>query len=204
MSRLSHLRRALDKLFEARRDLYNRTNHLSEEDLLFKPAPDSWSVGEVMDHIIKSETQFVAQLRRRLERPSGDPADDTLLSHLMRPFIYAGLIYGSSLIKFEAAKEIRPVHGYPHMYLIHKLALVREVTFDIAERLARRDQTVYLKDVRTGTVFSGEDWLYLIGLHEERHVGQVERVLAALEASKKKGPKEKELEEAPEMMEEVA
>lgn len=190
MSRISHLKRALDKLYEARRDLYTLTNALSDDELRFKPAPDSWSAGEVMDHIIKSEKQFAEELRQRLRNPEAEPADDTLLSHLMRPFIYAGLTYGSNLIKFEAAEEIRPVHGYPHLYLIHKLGLIRDITLDIAEELASRPKTVYMKDSRTGTTFSGEDWLYMIALHEERHVGQVERVLAALKES------QEELQEA--------
>ncbi len=185
MSRISHLKRALDKLYEARLALYDHTNSLSDQELCFKPAPNSWSVSEVIDHIIKSEKQFTEQLRKRLRNTDGDPASDTLLSHLARPFIYAGMVYGSSLIKFEAPQEIQPVQGYPHLYLIHKLALVRDTTLDVAEELAGRSDVVYMKDTRTGTVFSGEDWLYLIGLHEERHVGQVERVLEALKESQK-------------------
>jgi hypothetical protein len=181
MDRISHLKRALATLNDARRDLYARTNALTEEELHFKPSRDAWSVGQVMDHIIKFEARFAADLRKKLLTFGDDPVEDTLISQVMRPLIFTGMRYAGGLVKFEAASDLRPVLGYPHLYLVYKLAQVREATFDVAERLARREEMVYMTEPRSGTLFSGEDWLYLIGLHEARHVGQVERVLAVLE-----------------------
>lgn len=187
MDRVSSLKRALDTLFEARRDLYNLTNGLSDEEMNFKPAADSWSVGEVMDHIIKTESYFAGDLKRTLLTFGDEPAGDNLLSHVMRPFIFAGMHYGSTLIKFEAPEGVRPVFGFPHLYLVYKLAQVREATFDVAERLAHQPETIYMVETRLGTHFSGEDWLYLTGLHEARHVKQVERILGKLEESNRGG-----------------
>jgi|GEM_PF-7074814 len=187
MNRLSRLKRALDTLYEARRDLYEKTGRLTQEELEFKPAPDRWSVGEVMDHIIKAESTFVRDLRKKILTFGEEPERDNLFSQILRPFIFTGMRHGSSLIKFEAQEEIRPVHGYPHLYLIFKLGQVRDATLDVAERLARREEPVYMHDPRVGAVYSGEDWLYLTGLHEMRHVGQVERIIAAMEEAKGRG-----------------
>ena len=187
MNRISRLKRALDTLHEARTTLYAHTNGLSQEELEFKPEPDAWSVGEVMDHIIKAESQFVGDLRRKLLTFGDDPEEDNLLSQVLRPFIYAGMRYRNSLIKLEAPGSLTPVHGFPHLYLVYKLAQVRDATLDVAERLARREEPVFIRDTRIGAVFSGEDWLYLTGLHEIRHVGQIERAIARIEQAKKEG-----------------
>lgn len=187
MDKLARLKRGLDTLHDARQALYARTNGLSQAEIEFKPAPDSWSIGEVMDHIIKAESYFIGELRKKV-LTFGDEAEvDNLLSQVLRPFIFAGMRYGSSLVKFEAPQPIQPVHGFPHLYLVYKLGQVRDATIDVAERLARREEPVYVHDPRIGAVYSGEDWLYLTGLHERRHVGQVERVLGKIAEAKNSG-----------------
>jgi uncharacterized damage-inducible protein DinB len=187
MNRISRLKRGLDTLHEGRKALYARTNGLSQEELEFRPEPDTWSVGEVIDHIIKAEAQFIGELRRKLLTFGDEPEEDNLISQLLRPFIFAGMRYRTSLIKLEAPGSIAPVHGFPHLYLVYKLAQVREATFDVAERLAHREEPVFIRDPRIGVTFSGEDWLYLTGLHEMRHVGQIERAIEAIGEARRDG-----------------
>ena len=64
----SSLAKSLDEFAATRAHTLAITNGLSQEQLEFVPAPNRWSIGEVLDHMLRAERvnrEQVAQLLAR-------------------------------------------------------------------------------------------------------------------------------------------
>jgi len=64
----SSLAKSLDEFGATRAHTLSMTNGLTQEQLEFVPAPNRWSIGEVLDHMLRAERvnrQQVAQLLAR-------------------------------------------------------------------------------------------------------------------------------------------
>src|SRR4051794_13926411 len=76
---LAHLERTRAALVAA-------TKGLSEAQWKFKPAPDRWSVAEVVEHIALAEDMMLDNAKKAMQSPAGKPdrdykaIDKTLLS----------------------------------------------------------------------------------------------------------------------------
>jgi len=57
------------KVFEAKEEMLARLIDLDTEQLAFKPNDDSWSVAQVVDHIVRSEEGIVSYLNKKLQAP---------------------------------------------------------------------------------------------------------------------------------------
>ncbi|HEY2867401.1 MAG TPA: DinB family protein [Pyrinomonadaceae bacterium] len=161
-------------------DIEQSFGGLSSEQINWKPAPESWSVGQCLDHLIKSNEEFYPEL----DKLAAGTRKNTLWQSISPLSGIAGAFLVSTLKK-EGNK----------VKTNQKMTPPSDVAADIVERFLRH-QSQFTEKVRST---AGADWhkivltspfvkimtyrmdvgLVAIVEHEKRHVRQAKRVMAA-------------------------
>src|SRR5438874_10396364 len=69
--------RALQYLESTKKNVLESTKSLSEAQWNFKPAPDRWSVAQVMEHIAAAEDFILGMVKEKvMMAPAGEPGRD--------------------------------------------------------------------------------------------------------------------------------
>ena len=164
---------ALQYLESTKQDVLDATKGLSEAQWNFKPAPDRWSVAQVMEHIAAAEDFIRVNLvqDKVMTLPAGVPGRDV---NKIDAAVEAMVPDRSH--KAQAPDSLVPNNrfGSPERSLKHFLES-RETT----EQFLR--STAGLRDhVMDGPVgkMDGYEFILFIAAHSERHVKQINEVKA--------------------------
>lgn len=161
------------------RDVEETFSGLSAEQLNWKPAPESWSVGQCLDHLIKSNEEFYPEL----EKIAGGTRKNTLWQSWSPLSGIAGAFLVSTLKKDNQKVKTN-----------QKMTPPSEIPADIVDRFVRH-QSEHIEKLRSA---SNADWNKVVltspflkimtyrmakGIealieHEKRHVRQAKRVAA--------------------------
>jgi len=161
-------------------DVRNSFGGLTPEQLNWKPAPESWSVGQCLNHLIKSNEEFYPEL----DKLTAGTRKNTLWQSISPLSGIAGAFLVSTLKK-EGNK----------VKTNQKMTPPSDVPGDIVERFSQH-QSQFIEKVRST---ADADWHKIVltspfvkimtyrmdvGLeaiieHEKRHVRQAKRVVAA-------------------------
>lgn len=160
-------------------DVRDSFGGLTAEQLNWKPAPDSWSIGQCLDHLIKSNEEFYPEL----DKLAAGTRKNTLWQSISPLSGVAGAFLVSTLKK-EGNK----------VKTNQKMTPPSDVAADIVERFSQH-QSQFIEKIRAT---AGADWhktvltspfvkimtyrmdtgIEAIIEHEKRHVRQAKRVMA--------------------------
>ncbi|HXW56219.1 MAG TPA: DinB family protein [Candidatus Cybelea sp.] len=161
--------RAIIWLEESRERLLRTTRGLSREQLQHKPAPDRWSIAEILEHVAFVEGRILAGIDRALQRPSTVPHgmdDDTMVEKAV-----------DRTARLRGPDVVAPSGRWPHDKLLSEFESVRKRSIEFAKTTTRE-----LREHSYSHPFFGEldcyQWLLLIPAHGERHRMQAEEVIA--------------------------
>lgn len=93
--------------------LYAVLNGIKEDELNWKPAPESRSINEIMGHLIRVDNKFLSRLGQesKTEAPSSGSAIETLNAlkniHKQMHSLVEGLSDDSFLFKKSSAKDVK-------------------------------------------------------------------------------------------------
>jgi hypothetical protein len=142
---------------------------LPEEAVRIRPAPDRWSVHEIVDHLAESHRPAVDQLRDLLrgERPPGGPVPASLLSADPLGHPWPGLlrelsgIHRELLALLDSASEETPLTAKAPVLMVVKV----------------REEDGSLTPVEWTAEFDWKAFAILLRAHTLEHVAQIERTL---------------------------
>jgi len=164
--------KALQYLETTRKNVLEATKGLSEAQWNFKPAPDRWSVAQVMEHIAAAEDFIRGLIKEKvMMAPAGEPGrdvkktDDGVLA--MVP---------DRTNKVQAPEPLVPTNrfGSPDGSIRHFLES-RTTTEDFLKTATGlRD---HVTDSPMGKL-DGYEFVLLIAAHSERHTKQINEVKA--------------------------
>ena len=144
-----------------------------------RPAEDEWSIGEIADHLALTERAYVGGV---VDLAATAPPHEFAYQEVLRERKYRVEDLGDVTItgKFPTPPPLLPAAGKPLAELLQALEDARSET---RRRLAPfRDQDLSLKFFRHPLL--GPMTLYErlanIAYHEQKHVGQIERILSRL------------------------
>ena len=165
--------RATAYLEKTRDALFDATSGLSDAQLRFKPAPDRWSVAEVVEHIAATEAHLLTMVREQaMSAPArAEPVDleeiDTLI--LTRIPDRSGKAQAPEPLvprnRFGSAADARQAFADER---------VKTLQF-LAETPGLRGHAT---DSPLGHKLDPYQWILFIGAHSERHTKQIEEVKA--------------------------
>jgi len=204
MTNAERLASTVAKMQEERAAFLRGLEGLSQAELDFKPASDSWSVGEVAHHVGLTETMFhryLADLLRSGSREHGAsrtiPFDElpmgpqmippsllrlppvllpfAIMSSFMPQRLQSALL-ANPLVKVKTAPAVEPKHGIAQGELLDFLKKARQATLELLKPVQDWDLTRFrwFHPLMGGHDVYGT--LDLIASHDRRHAAQVERV----------------------------
>jgi uncharacterized damage-inducible protein DinB len=162
--------RAIAHLEETRERLLRTARSLSREQWQYKPAPDRWSVAEIVEHVAFVEGRILAVIERALEK---EPASTEL-------FIEDDAFVEKIVERVDRAKAPEafvPSGRWPLEQLIPEFEGARKRSIEFAKTTSAQ-----LRQHSYPHPFYGRldcyQWLLVIPSHSERHRRQAEEIIA--------------------------
>jgi hypothetical protein len=167
--------RALAYLESTKKGVVDATKGLSDAQWNFKPAPDRWSIAEVMEHLAAAEDMIRGMDQEQvMKTPAIAPRDAAELQK-----IDAGVLVQvpDRSHKISAPEPLKPTNrfGSPADAQKHFLES-RAVTEEYLKTTP--DLRAHAIDSPMGVKLDGYEWVLLIAAHSKRHTKQMLEVKA--------------------------
>ncbi|MFL6228669.1 MAG: DinB family protein [Pyrinomonadaceae bacterium] len=160
---------------EVRRKLVERVESLGEGRCGERASADGWSVADIVEHLSLTERRVSRALDGMLPHVDGDGAGAATgdAGQSFVPFSLEAFIEQSRDQKFEAPEFIRPRGAMLSESLAH-LRASRAALEAMRPRFEVADYSAQFPHPAFGMLNVGQ-WLAFIGIHEARHLRQIER-----------------------------
>lgn len=160
-----------EEIDDTRARLVGAVEHLTDEQLAFRPSPERWTVAELVEHLSITERRLarmlgglVGKLGSEAAREEGTP---------FAPVTVAEYVERASKEKYTAPEEIRP-KGAPLPDSLAALGDSRAAIHALRPRVERVDGTRARFPHPAWGPLDLYQWLAFLGLHEQRHLSQIE------------------------------
>jgi hypothetical protein len=167
--------RALAYLESTKKGVVDATKGLSDSQWNFKPAPDRWSIAEVMEHLAAAEDMIRGMDQEQvMKTPAISPRDPAELQK-----IDAGVIaqVPDRSHKIAAPEPLKPTNRFGSPADAEKhFVESRAVTEEYLKTTP--DLRAHATDSPMGVKLDGYEWVLLIAAHSERHTKQMLEVKA--------------------------
>lgn len=165
-----------------RNRLYEEVKGLNPRQTTFKPSAESWCIAEILEHLAKVDRVLVTRIGKMLtELEEAAPRGGACAG--FTPFSLDSLLEHARGEKFKSPEPALPDSGLPIHESLAKLQSSRADLLSMQPRIEARD----LSQVTFPHFVFGQlniyQWLAFIGVHETRHLKQIESVLSEPESS---------------------
>jgi hypothetical protein len=148
--------------------------NLSKEQLNWKPDGKRWSVGESIEHLIRTNKLYLPYL----EKSAREKNSTGFFKHTLMGKIMMKVISPYSKIKFKTIKSLNPSRSNIPGSIVHDFLKQHEYLVQLVSNL----KNVNLKERVTSPInslvkYNLGDCLLIITLHDQRHLLQAERVM---------------------------
>ena len=154
---------------ETRRRVLDFLDDVSEGQSAFKPAPESWCLQEIVEHLALAEEIGGLFIWRAIETPwDGE--------HPHQGLSIEEVVGKTWAPKVEAPEPARPRFGGPLAYWCARLAGAETMLDELGRELSGRDLArIIYPHVLSGPLDAGQR-IDFLRFHMERHLGQMEAV----------------------------
>lgn len=160
------------------REKLNETiSGLSEAELNFRPGEDSWTITELVEHLAKTEASLVPLVFRLLKNAEADENAAKSDGTINPPISLVEQREKASTMKMQAPEMIRPEGAATIAESLEKLAGSRATISNLRPRLEAVDSSATAFPHPFFGKLNLYQWLAFIGLHEARHLAQIEKIL---------------------------
>lgn len=143
---------------------------IDDERFRQRPAPDQWSIAEIVHHLCMVEQRVLEELERSLAKPAVHVG---LLQRLMP----VRLLVGSRVVRVKAPKTVEPLDAPSKAEAISNYEQVRRTLKEFGATHGReRMQQLGIKHPFLGT-FDGIGAISFVGHHETRHIKQIKETI---------------------------
>lgn len=164
--------KAINELKQTQERLNNVVDGLSENQLNFRPTPESWSVAECVEHLAISETNIGGMLKGALQTP----ADPSKRDSVQIPDEKLMAIITSRDQKVKTSEAFEPSGKFgSHEETVKAFNDKREQHIEYL-KTTEDDLRNHYGQLPFGTIDGLQILLFMSG-HTERHVQQMEEVM---------------------------
>jgi uncharacterized damage-inducible protein DinB len=150
-------------------------SNLSEAQANFRPDEDRWTIAEIVEHVSIVNDGFLRlthKLLKEAESAPRSPRDDLNLGHTSLDE------NGQQREPFQAPERVRPKGGVSVEDSLAKMRMALAGFADIQPRIEAVDLSEQMFPHPALGPFNAYQWMILLGEHEDRHRGQIERLKA--------------------------
>lgn len=165
----------VNHLKETKKDMLAKIGNLTYEQWTFKASPDSWSIAETCEHILKAEKRFYALITQKIVKTTPNP-----------DLTGAKLISNDELLervrdrsnKVKTASQFEPDGNFrtPAEFMA-AFKPVRAESINYMAKSGENLKEYYMENPVFGTM-SAYQWYLTLALHSERHLKQIEEILS--------------------------
>ena len=166
---------ALQYLESTKKGVLDATKGLSEAQWNFKPAPERWSVAEVMEHLAAAEDLLRGMTQEQVMKTPAIPARDPAELKKIDESVIAMVPDRSH--KADAPEPLRPTNRFGSPAEAQKHFLESRATTEEYLK-STPDLRAHAVDSPMGMKLDGYEWVLLIAGHSERHTKQMLEVKA--------------------------
>ncbi len=150
---------------------------LTQAQADWRPAPERWSVGEVLHHLILSDRSFALAVRKLVQRGrrEGLAAGPSARRSWPRMHTIADV---SASGPVKNPERVTPAHGLPIEQLRADLAATHESVAAQIPGLSGLDLDALRLPHPLGFELNLYRWVDIAGAHERRHLAQIEAIMA--------------------------
>ena len=150
---------------------------LTQAQADWRPAPDRWSIGETLHHLVLSNRTFAIVARKLIQRgrrESLTPGPNSRRSWPRLRSIADAAVSGP----VKNPDRVTPTHGLPIEQLRQDLAASHASIRDQLPALAGLDLDALRMPHPLGFELNLYHWVDIAGAHERRHLAQIETIVA--------------------------
>ncbi len=152
-----------------------QTANLTTEQLQYKPTPESWSVGQCLEHIALTEKALATMVQTVMDQPA-NPEDRELLGASDEEVIN-GVVDRST--KFKAPEVLQPAGTYTNAEEgLVEIINNRIQILQMIENNSLEDMRNRVADAPFGKI-DGYQYILFIAGHAERHSKQIDEIIAS-------------------------
>lgn len=167
--------KAIAYLESTKKGVVEATKGLSQAQWNFKPAPDRWSVAEVVEHLAAAEDMLRGmtqeQVMKAAEITPRDPAEVKKIDENVLTMV------PDRSKKVQAPEPLKPTNRFGSPEEAEKHFLASRATTEDYLRGAT-GLRAHATDSPMGVKMDGYQWILLIAAHSERHTKQILEVKA--------------------------
>jgi hypothetical protein len=170
-----------DAIEETRERLGERLAGLTRAQENFRPEPGSWSIAEIVEHLAILEERLLGLITVMVSKAEKAghqrPPEDTSF----KPVTLEQIAERSRREKYVAPETAQPRGGVSINDSLARLRQSRATLRDLRPRLEATDLTSGHYPHPAFGPLDAYQWLAMIGLHEGRHLRQIESLIASPE-----------------------
>ena len=164
--------KAMQYLESTRKGVEDATKGLSDAQLNFKPAPEKWSVAQVIEHIAAAEDFLRALITEQVMKAPAVPDRDVKKIDEGIPAMITDRSH-----KAQAPEPLVPTNRYGSAEgSLKHFEESRNTTEELLKKTA--DLRAHAIDSPIGQKLDGYDWILFLAAHSERHTKQILEVKA--------------------------
>jgi hypothetical protein len=168
----------IDEIFSAlattRRRILEQVEALSDEQANARPAPDTWSVAEIIEHLSISEARMVALVSHLLGQEAAVAAN----AGSSGSSISIQVMTERAAEKFTAPAFLEPTGGLPLAESLAKLRESRAALIGLRPRIEARDYSHVTYPHPAFGPLNLYQWLAAVEFHECKHLDQIQTITA--------------------------
>ena len=178
-SSVEDIYRAID---DVRARLVARVESLDEEAQNFRADEKCWTVAEIVEHLSVLEhklSQLMTMMVGKVESVAAAAGGTASGGAHFKPFSLDEYAARARAEKYVAPEEVRPRGGVSLSDSLARLKESRAALEALRPRIERADLSAATYPHPAFGPLNLYQWLAFIGLHEGRHLAQIERLLAS-------------------------
>ena len=169
------MKKELARLDSTHQKLLDLILPIDDERFGQRPAPDQWSIAEIVHHLCMVEQRVLEELERSLEKPAVHVG-------LLQRLIPVRLLVERRVVRVKAPKTVEPLDSPSKEEVIANYEQVRRTLKEFSATHGReRLQQIGIKHPFLGQ-FDGVGAISFVGHHETRHIRQIKETIKKIGA----------------------
>src|SRR5262245_21534114 len=149
--------------------------NLSEAQANFRPEENRWTIAEIVEHVSIVNDGFLRLAHKLLKEAESEPRPPKADLNLGHTSLDEN---GRQREPFQAPERVRPKGGVSVEDSLAKMGMALAGFADIQPRIEAIDLSEQVFPHPALGPFNAYQWMILLGEHEDRHRGQIERLKA--------------------------
>lgn len=172
-----------DSIDETRGRLNERLTGLTAAQENFRPASGGWSIAEIAEHLSILEARLLAMMTVMITKAESANQKRAGAASGFQPVSLDQFVERSLTEKYVAPETVRPQGKIPVREALERLRRSRAGLAALRPRIEASDLTGARYTHPAFGPLNFYQWLILIGVHEDRHLRQIDALISSPEYS---------------------